>query len=493
MQFEFHPYADLFPLIEGDDFAALVADVRANGIHQQIDIYQGKILDGRNRYRAAEAAGIEIERRDIRHFMPDLHGDPLDYVMSQNLRRRHMDESQRAMVAARYANMRQGERTDLPQEPSANLPKVDQQTAAKALSISERALRSAKRVQERGVPELIKAVDRGRLAVSLAERAARMPVEQQRRIAAEAEAGRANVVRTVVKQESRAIKERELGERQVAAPEGKFGVILEDFEWDYEPRSRETGMDRHAANHYETASDAHTPEEIVERTRERFACAADDCVLFMCATNPHLAIAMKVLELRGFKYVSNYALLKDRIITGWWNRGKHEILLIGTKGKPPCPAPGTQWDSVIPVPVGEHSAKGEIIQEMIEQYYPTMPKIELNRRGPARPGWKAWGNEAEPAADPPPSLDPERTEQDLQSDGEQPQTDDAGECDVNADAHARVTDDPIVDHSAPLDSIEPAEQSAEEPATDHQAQPSPALSSIEDADLDIPDFLRRAP
>jgi N6-adenosine-specific RNA methylase IME4 len=33
---------------------------------------------------------------------------------------------------------------------------------------------------------------------------------------------------------------------------------------------------------------------------------------------------------------------------------------------------------------------------MIEEYYPTLPKIELNRRGPPRPGWDAWGNEAEP-------------------------------------------------------------------------------------------------
>lgn len=228
---------------------------------------------------------------------------------------------------------------------------------------------------------------------------AKLSPEKREEVIAKAEDGEKVSAKLAVKQENRATRERVMGEKQIAAPQGQFGVILEDFEWDYEVRSRETGMDRHAGNHYTTAEDAHSPEEIVERTRERFECAAPDCVLFMCATNPHLAIALKVLELRGFKYVSNYALLKDRIITGWWNRGKHEILLIGIKGKPPCPAPGTQWDSTIPVPVGEHSAKGEIIQEMIEQYYPTMPKIELNRRGPRRPGWEAWGNEAAEAAE----------------------------------------------------------------------------------------------
>lgn len=201
-------------------------------------------------------------------------------------------------------------------------------------------------------------------------------------------------IATEVKQIRRADRERELGQKQTAAPGGKFGVIVEDFEWDYEVRNRETGMDRHAANHYEVASDAHTPAEIIERTWSRFECAADDCVLFMYATIPYLAIAIDVLRLRNFKYVSHYIWRKDRIITGWWLRARHEILLIGVKGKPPCPAPGTQWDSVIDAKLGEHSAKPDAILEMIEQYFPTLPKIELNRRGPPRPGWSAWGNEA---------------------------------------------------------------------------------------------------
>ena len=76
----------------------------------------------------------------------------------------------------------------------------------------------------------------------------------------------------------------------------------------------------------------------------------------------------------------------------------HEILLIGTRGKIPCPAEGTQWDSVIEAPrPGKHSAKPACFLEMIEGYFPNLPKIELNRRGAARPGWDAWGNEAEAA------------------------------------------------------------------------------------------------
>ena len=54
----FHPLADLFPLLEGDDFAELVADVQAHGVREPVWLYQGQILDGRNRVRAAEAAGV---------------------------------------------------------------------------------------------------------------------------------------------------------------------------------------------------------------------------------------------------------------------------------------------------------------------------------------------------------------------------------------------------------------------------------------------------
>ena len=77
---------------------------------------------------------------------------------------------------------------------------------------------------------------------------------------------------------------------------------------------------------------------------------------------------------------------------------EHELLLLGTRGKIPCPALGTQWESLITAPRGAHSEKPECVLEMIEAYFPNLPKIELNRRGPARPGWDAWGNEFEEAA-----------------------------------------------------------------------------------------------
>lgn len=501
MPLEYHPLANLFPLIEGEEFDALVADIRANGIHDAIDLYQGKILDGRNRYRAAEAAGFDLEKRHFRHFMPELYGDPLAYVISRNLNRRHLDESQRAMVAARLATMRQGERTDLAvAEPSANLPKVDQPTAAKALSISERALRYARRVQDHGVPELVRVVDRGRLAVSAAEQASRLPVEMQRKIAEEAEAGHANVVRKVIKQEQRSAREAELASKIIAAPEGKFGVIVEDYEWDHETWS-EAGKDRHAGNHYPVSRDAHSAEEIVARTVDRFACAADDCVFYMWTTIPHLAIAIDVMRQRGFTYKSHHVWVKDSIITGYWSRGQHEVLLIGTKGDVVAPAMGTQESSVIRGPSGEHSEKPECVMAMIERLWPNTPKLELNSRR-SRAGWTVWGLDAKAEI-------PNHTTAGFieDSEGTAPETQQSAPSDFDFTttlygglpaapepvsesdvAQAPDAGSPIIENET---TPPPETVASSEPAPEDAPSPAGAGSSFNDEHLEIPPFLKR--
>lgn len=414
----FHPFANLFPLMLGEDGDALGESMQVNGQREQIVMLDGLILEGRNRAIQCKKRGLTPR---IRHFDSARDGaDPLQFVIDLNINRRHLTESQRAMAAARIATMRQGERTDLSGEPSANLPKVDQSSAAEMLNVSERSLRSAKAVQRDAIVPIQSAVDRGDLPVSSAEALASLPKQEQEAIVltlprnaageltADARKQLAPIIKEVravkqrEKKEKRTQREVELGARIRIMPDKKFGLVLEDFEWDHKPYSRETGMDRHPANHYPTSVDAHTPEEIVARTADRFACAAPDVVSLFWTTIPHLAIALRVIELRGLTYKSHVVWNKERNGNargpGYWVTGEHELLLISTRGN--VVAPDTaHFRSSFSAPVGEHSAKPDFQYEFAEFHFPNLPKLELNARR-ARPGWDAWGFEA-----PVPSLE----------------------------------------------------------------------------------------
>jgi hypothetical protein len=95
----FHPIANLFPLMEGEEFDALVADIKNNGQREPIILYEGKILDGRNRYRACLAAGVGLKLSKHEDDSPYI-GDPVAYVISKNVHRRHLTgEQKRELIA----------------------------------------------------------------------------------------------------------------------------------------------------------------------------------------------------------------------------------------------------------------------------------------------------------------------------------------------------------------------------------------------------------
>ncbi|MFL1481981.1 ParB N-terminal domain-containing protein, partial [Pseudomonas grimontii] len=97
---EFHDYAQLFPLIIGDDYEALLEDIDVNGQRASIVLYEGKILDGRNRYRVCKDLLIEPRTEEY------TGDDALGYVLSLNLYRRQLTVAQRALIAAELSSLR---------------------------------------------------------------------------------------------------------------------------------------------------------------------------------------------------------------------------------------------------------------------------------------------------------------------------------------------------------------------------------------------------
>lgn len=164
---KFHPYSEVFPFLEGTALDELAADIKANGLREPIWLYQGKILDGRNRFIACERAEVDPAYR------PYEGDDPLAFVVSVNIHRRHLTESQRAMAAAEIAQFSKG-------RPKLNRPIGQTETqAAEKMAVSPRSVRRARKVIDQGSDALKQAVKRGEVAVSRAASVVNLPKSEQ--------------------------------------------------------------------------------------------------------------------------------------------------------------------------------------------------------------------------------------------------------------------------------------------------------------------------
>jgi hypothetical protein len=188
MSMEFHPAADLFPMMSDEEIDALGADMLEHGQRETIVLFHGQILDGRNRYRACILKDIEPRYRE------ELPPDPYAFVVSANIHRRHLDASQRAMIAAELATMKQGARTDL-----ASRDAMSQTDAAALAKVSRPSVQRARIVQDHGVPDLVDAVKHGDVKVKpAAEFAQATPPLDQARLIAEHGSAAAAVQATVM-------------------------------------------------------------------------------------------------------------------------------------------------------------------------------------------------------------------------------------------------------------------------------------------------------
>ena len=92
-KYPFHLACTVFPQLSDAELRELADDIAANGLRNPIVLLKGKILDGRNRYLACEIAGVKPR------FVEFEGDDPIGWVVSQNLVRRHLTASQKAVVA----------------------------------------------------------------------------------------------------------------------------------------------------------------------------------------------------------------------------------------------------------------------------------------------------------------------------------------------------------------------------------------------------------
>lgn len=164
-----HPLSAAFPAMADDEYLALLDSITNIGVQNPITIYEGMVLDGWNRYRAATEVGYECPTEPLGDV------DPRDFVMAQNSARRSLTASQRALAAAACYQWKPVGNPNF--VGASELP--SQTEVAAAAKVSDKTLRQAKRVVDHGTPELREAVRSGEATVEAAAEIAKLPKDEQ--------------------------------------------------------------------------------------------------------------------------------------------------------------------------------------------------------------------------------------------------------------------------------------------------------------------------
>lgn len=374
----FHPLADIFPLIHGKEFVELKRDIRENGVHEPIVLLDGQILDGRNRFRACQEVSVEPD------FVEYDGDDPAGFVVSLNLHRRHLNESQRAMVAAKLANMPDHRPTDK----GANLH-TSAAEAGEKLNVSERSVKTAKKVQTTGTPELREKVEQGSVSVSAAADVASLPPEEQAQVVARGEKEilqRAKEIRGAKAEErkrEKLAKIEELKAREVKPADGVYDVIVLDPPWPMEKIEREVRPNQVAFD-YPTM----TEQELAGLELPM----ADDCHVWVWTTHKFLPMAFRLLDDWRLRYVCAFVWHKPG---GFQPIGlpqyNAEFALYARKGSPIF-TDTKAFNTAFSAPRGAHSEKPEEFYDVLRRVTSGRRLDMFNRR--EIDGFDGWGNES---------------------------------------------------------------------------------------------------
>ena len=181
-------------------------------------------------------------------------------------------------------------------------------------------------------------------------------------------------------------------------PPGPFDIVYADPPWDYKGQLQHAGEGSGdtggAARHYPTV----TLDDL--KTLGVRSIAAEDCLLFMWATNPHLDQAIDLGKAWGFAWATvAFVWDKERVNPGFYTMSQCELCLVFKKGKIPSPRGARNVRQLVTARREAHSQKPDEVRLRIERMFPRLRKIELfareqGGRGPAAGGWETWGFDA---------------------------------------------------------------------------------------------------
>lgn len=364
-------------MTEGE-FSALVEDIKQHGQKEPVLLFEGLVVDGRHRWSACAALGIEPE-------CTEWDGDEealIRHIISTNLHRRHLSPTDRALLAANYANLPRGtNRHTL--DPSGDGSSLRQHDAAVLFGVSDASITRAKRITAKGSQELLAALHDGDISLAEGAKVANLSKDEQRAIL---EAAAAIRIKKVEEKRNRLRGTVAASEELIpdALPHGRFQVVVADFPFDY-GSSRNATSNADPRHHYPTMSIADIAALPIGDI------LADDALLLLWSPSMFLADVIRMLPAFGCRYHSTAVWSKGRGVVGaGLLRQSSEFLVLAVRGGG-LGKPLKQLPSVFEEKTKGHSTKPETPLVWVEEAFPHVDtRCELFARRP-RAGWIVWG------------------------------------------------------------------------------------------------------
>lgn len=379
-----HPAAAEFAMMDEERYVELRDDIKAHGQREPITLCDRQILDGRNRYKACCELGIEPKTKVFT-------GNPWAYAWSLNAQRRDLGAEQRYLLWKFYF-----EKSESWQEEKQRIADEANRKRSEAAAGNDHASKSrpTKTVVGQSDPPVNspsqKPKHKERETKATASKTNTGAVKRGDALAEQRPDLAAQVRRGEMKpaEAHRQMKKAQVAQKVAALPDGQYRVIYADPPWKYNDTRDVNGTDYTGAEHHYPCM---TMAELCALPVS--GLAAPDAVLFLWVTSPLLYEAAPMIKAWGFTYKTSYVWDKVKHNMGHYNSVRHEFLLICTRGS--ClPDAATLHDSVLSIERTKHSEKPEEFRQLIDAMYPLGSRIELFRRGTAPEGWEVWGNES---------------------------------------------------------------------------------------------------
>lgn len=360
-------FAALIPTPTNEELDGLRKSLLTEGCRDDLVAWRGLLLDGHNRYQLCQEEKLSFNVHEV--VLADRNA-AIEWIIRNQFSRRNLTPYQRAELALKLkpiieakAKIKQQKGGGAVPQKSAEPHIETRKEIAREAGVSHDTITKTEFLQKHADEKTKTALRTGKTSINAATRLIKQAQNRTEKVASI----QASCSPTVLMSTE------------------KFAVILADPPWQYEHQQTES---RKIENWYPTMPLADI-------------CAlkiptADNAVLYLWTTAPKLEQAFEVLKAWDFTYKTCAVWDKERIGQGYWFRIQHELLLVATKGEFPPPAENARVSSVIRALRTEHSKKPTAVYEIIENAFPTLPKLEMFSRL-SRKGWTAYGNEVKNA------------------------------------------------------------------------------------------------